>query len=138
MESLIYFSTARENQDPVCLNYALSWLLYLRQAHPNQDTSSFRSLTGLAGGVSGRGENDAVASLKARAREGKHWSLLSSTLLEEAKGEMYEVSIPNPLVGSSDTFLDVRYRALAYMIAEGCWREGCGAHSSVEHVECSA
>jgi len=33
-----------------------------------------------------------VAFLKAKAKETKHWSLLSSTLLDEAKLEMYRVS----------------------------------------------
>jgi anaphase-promoting complex subunit 5 len=28
-------ATARENQDTACLNFALSWLMYLRQAHPD-------------------------------------------------------------------------------------------------------
>ena len=33
-----------------------------------------------------------MAFLKAKAKETKHWSLLSSTLLDEAKLEMYRVS----------------------------------------------
>ncbi|EME38918.1 hypothetical protein DOTSEDRAFT_75580 [Dothistroma septosporum NZE10] len=77
-------ATARENQDTSCLNYALSWLLYLRHAHPNKSTSSFNTISGIGGG-----EHDEVTFLKQKAREGKHWMLLSSTLLEEAKLEMY-------------------------------------------------
>ena len=34
---------------------------------------------------------DEIIFLKAKAREGKHWPLMSSTLLEEAKVEMYGV-----------------------------------------------
>lgn len=36
----------------------------------------------------GRNEQEELAFLKTKAREGKHWSLMSSTLLEEAKMEM--------------------------------------------------
>ena len=83
-------SVARENQDTACLNFALSWLLYLRQAHPQNSTFSFSSLARLVGG--GSTEQDEIAYLKTKAREGKHWSLMSSTLLEEAKGQIYSVS----------------------------------------------
>jgi anaphase-promoting complex subunit 5 len=84
-------ATARENQDQGCLNFALSWLLYLRQAHPDSATGSFEHLAKLVGG--GNSDQDEIAFLKAKAREGRVWSLLSSTLLEEAKGEMYSVSL---------------------------------------------
>ena len=83
-------ATARENQDQGCLNFALSWLLYLRQAHPDSAAGSFEHLAKLVGG--GNGDQDEIAFLKSKAREGRVWSLLSSTLLEEAKGEMYSVS----------------------------------------------
>ncbi|KAK3683200.1 APC5 protein [Vermiconidia calcicola] len=78
-------ATARENQDSACLNFALSWLLYLRQAHPSNATSAFKNLAQLAGG----GEQDEIAFLKAKARDSRQWSLMSSTLLEEAKWDMY-------------------------------------------------
>ncbi|TKA52299.1 hypothetical protein B0A55_11503 [Friedmanniomyces simplex] len=80
-------ATARENQDTACLNFALSWLLYLRQAKPDNRVSAFSSVSGLLGGPAG--EQDEISFLKAKARETKHWSLLSSTLLEEAKLDMY-------------------------------------------------
>jgi anaphase-promoting complex subunit 5 len=82
---------ARENQDTACLNFALSWLLYLRQAKPAAGTAAFGSISRMLGGV--MGEQDEIAFLKDKARENKHWSLLSSTLLEEAKLEMYTVSL---------------------------------------------
>ncbi|KAK5114243.1 hypothetical protein LTR85_010308 [Meristemomyces frigidus] len=80
-------ATARENQDSACLNFALSWLLYLRQAKPASHASPFGTVSGLGG--AGGGEQDEIVFLKAKARETKHWSLLSSTLLDESKLEMY-------------------------------------------------
>lgn len=81
-------ATARENQDVGCLNFALSWLLYLRQAHPFPDgEAGFGNLARLVGG--GNSEGDALQFLKQKAKEGRGWSLLASTLLEEGKGEMY-------------------------------------------------
>ncbi len=85
---------ARENQDTACLNFALSWLLYLRQAKPDNRVSAFGSVSGLLGGAAG--EQDEISFLKAKARETKHWSLLSSTLLEEAKLDMYMVLDMHP------------------------------------------
>lgn len=41
---------------------------------------------------SGGSEHDEIAFLKQKAKDGKHWMLLSSTLLEEAKLELYNVS----------------------------------------------
>ncbi|KAK0303359.1 APC5 protein [Friedmanniomyces endolithicus] len=87
-------ATARENQDSACLNFALSWLLYLRRAKPDNRVSAFGSVSGLLGGVAG--EQDEISFLKAKARETKHWSLLSSTLLEEAKLDMYTVPNMHP------------------------------------------
>ncbi|KAK0863149.1 APC5 protein [Friedmanniomyces endolithicus] len=87
-------ATARENQDTACLNFALSWLLYLRQAKPDNRVSAFGSVSGLLGGAAG--EQDEISFLKAKARETKHWSLLSSTLLEEAKLDMYTVPNMHP------------------------------------------
>lgn len=82
---------ARENQDTACLNFALSWLLYLRQAHNLPSVSSLRSLAALAG--EGGSEQDELAFLKTKAKDGKHWNLVSSTLLEEAKLELRNVSL---------------------------------------------
>lgn len=83
------FTSARENQDTACLSFALSWLLYLRHAHPDKSRSSFATISGAVG--SGGGEHDEIAFLKQKARDGKHWVLLSNTLLEEAKLEMFNV-----------------------------------------------
>lgn len=86
------FKAARENQDTACLNFALSWLLYLRQAHNIPSVSSLRSLSALAG--DGGSEQDELTFLKTKAKDGKHWNLVSSTLLEEAKLELRNVSVP--------------------------------------------
>ena len=53
-------------------------------------------LQNLVGG--GGGDQDEIAFLKTKAREGKHWSLMSSTLLEEAKLDMYSVSPVEQLI----------------------------------------
>ncbi|CAK3780641.1 Anaphase-promoting complex subunit 5 [Lecanosticta acicola] len=80
-------ATARENQDAACLNFALSWLLHLRHAHPSKRGNSFGTIAGVVG--SGGSEHDEIAFLKQKAKDGKHWMLLSSTLLEEARLELY-------------------------------------------------
>ncbi|EKG11569.1 hypothetical protein MPH_11062 [Macrophomina phaseolina MS6] len=71
-------ATARENQDMSCLNFSLSWLNHLAKAHPKQIRASGY------GGMLGS-ERDGLSFLKSKARETKTWSLLSSTLLGEAK-----------------------------------------------------
>ncbi|PPJ57435.1 hypothetical protein CBER1_04379 [Cercospora berteroae] len=77
-------ATARENQDSACLNFALSWLLYLRHAHPGNGVGAYASIAGVVGG----GESDEIAFLKTKARDSKNWLLLSSTLLEEGRLEL--------------------------------------------------
>ncbi|OMP88746.1 Anaphase-promoting complex subunit 5 [Diplodia seriata] len=71
-------ATARENQDMNCLNFSLSWLNHLVKAYPKQIRASGY------GGMLGS-ERDGLAFLKSKAKETKMWSLLSSTLLSEAK-----------------------------------------------------
>ncbi|KAK5163336.1 APC5 protein [Saxophila tyrrhenica] len=91
--------TARENNDPTCLNFALSYLLYLRQAHPNTENAatSLSTLSRLIGG--GTNDQDEIAFLKTKARDGRNWALLSQTLLEEGRGEMGGVSLPSLVRG---------------------------------------
>ncbi|KAF2146216.1 uncharacterized protein K452DRAFT_219925 [Aplosporella prunicola CBS 121167] len=71
-------ATARENQDMSCLNFSLSWLNHLSKAYPKQIKASGY------GGMLGT-ERDGLAFLKSKAKETKMWSLLSATLLSEAK-----------------------------------------------------
>ncbi|KAF2000794.1 hypothetical protein P154DRAFT_491575 [Amniculicola lignicola CBS 123094] len=71
-------STARENQDMVCLNFALSWLNHMSKAYPKQMKGvGYMGMLGT--------ERDGLTFLKTKAREAKMWNLLSATLLNEAK-----------------------------------------------------
>lgn len=71
-------STARENNDMACLNYSLSWLYHFGKAHPSQmDEIRKRGILGT--------EKEALSFLKAKAKETSMWSLLSISLLSEAK-----------------------------------------------------
>ncbi|CAE7205465.1 hypothetical protein PTNB73_07123 [Pyrenophora teres f. teres] len=71
-------ATARENQDIACLSFSLSWLNHMARAYPKQMKG--------AGYISMLGsERDALTFLKAKAKETKSYSLLSSSLLNEAK-----------------------------------------------------
>jgi len=71
-------ATARENQDMSCLNFSLSWLNHMSKAYPKQMKGA--GYMGMLGS-----ERDGLTFLKAKAKESKMYSLLSSTLLNEAK-----------------------------------------------------
>lgn len=71
-------STARENNDMGCLNYSLSWLYHFGEAHPEEMDEVQRK------GALGT-KKEALAFLKAKAKETNMWSLLSTSLLSEAK-----------------------------------------------------
>ena len=79
-------STARENKDMGCLNYSLSWLYHFTKAHPEESDEVQKS------GVLGT-EKEALTFLKAKAKEANMWSLLSTTLLSEAKLALTNVGI---------------------------------------------
>lgn len=71
-------ATARESQDMTCLSFSLSWLNHMNKAYPKQmKNAGYMSMLG--------SERDALTFLKAKARESKMYSLLSATLLNEAK-----------------------------------------------------
>jgi len=78
-------SIARENNDMGCLNYSLSWLYHFRKAHPEYVDEVQRK------GVLGT-DKEALAFLKAKAKETSMWSLLSTSLLSEAKLALSNVS----------------------------------------------
>ena len=70
--------TARENNDMGCLTYSLSWLYHFGKAHPEGvDDHRNKGLLGM--------EREALLFLKAKAKETGMWSLLSTSLLSEAK-----------------------------------------------------
>ncbi|CAM1501670.1 Fc.00g036540.m01.CDS01 [Cosmosporella sp. VM-42] len=71
-------STARENRDMTCLNFALNWLFHFGRAHPDlvQDLESSSML--------GTGK-ESLAFLRVKAKETGMWTLWSSVLLSEAK-----------------------------------------------------
>lgn len=71
-------STARENRDMTCLNFALNWLFHFGHAHPDlvRDLES-NSLLGTG--------KESLAFLRVKAKESGMWTLWSSVLLSEAK-----------------------------------------------------
>ncbi|KAK6189261.1 hypothetical protein LQW54_013457 [Pestalotiopsis sp. IQ-011] len=71
-------STARENRDMTCLNFALNWLFHFNQAHP-EVTRELDSNNMLGDG------KESLAFLRAKAKETGMWSLWSSALASEAK-----------------------------------------------------
>ncbi|KAF7563846.1 hypothetical protein G7046_g242 [Stylonectria norvegica] len=71
-------STARENRDMTCLNFALNWLFHFGRAHPDL----VRSLE--ANSMLGTGK-ESLAFLRVKAKETGMWTLWSSVLLSEAK-----------------------------------------------------
>lgn len=95
-------SIARESHDMNCLNFCTSWLYHFGKAFPEQmkDVQN----TGMLGN-----EKEGLAFLKAKAKESEMWSLLSTTLLSEAKLELQNVcrnvstfnSVTNSVQGES-------------------------------------
>lgn len=71
-------STARENRDMTCLNFALNWLFHFGRAHP-EVTQELESKSQLGTG------KESLAFLRNRAKETGTWSLWSSALMSEAK-----------------------------------------------------
>ncbi|KAK6856944.1 anaphase-promoting complex subunit 5-domain-containing protein [Apiospora arundinis] len=71
-------STARENRDITCLNFALNWLFHFGRAHP-EVTRELESKSMLGTG------KDSLAFLRSKAKETGMWTLWSSALVSEAK-----------------------------------------------------
>lgn len=71
-------STARENRDMTCLNFALNWLFHFGRAHP-EVTRELESNSML--GTSKK----SLAFLRSKAKETGMWTLWSSALVSEAK-----------------------------------------------------
>ncbi|KAK4183210.1 putative anaphase-promoting complex subunit 5 [Podospora australis] len=71
-------STARENRDMTCLNFALNWFFHFGRAHPGL-VRELENSSMLGGG------KETLAYLRAKAKESGMWILWSSALLSEAK-----------------------------------------------------
>lgn len=71
-------TTARENRDTQCLNYALNWLYHFTQQHP-QYVKDIEAANTLGNGKEG------LAYLRVRAKDVGMWVLCSAALLGEAK-----------------------------------------------------
>lgn len=71
-------TTARENRDMTCLNFAMNWLFHFGRAHPDivRDLESDSLLS------TGK---QTLAFLRVKAKETGMWTLWSSVLLSEAK-----------------------------------------------------
>ncbi|KAI8962642.1 anaphase-promoting complex subunit 5-domain-containing protein [Daldinia sp. FL1419] len=96
-------STARENRDMTCLNFALNWLFHFGRAHP-EVTKELESNSMLGTG------KESLAFLRSRAKETGMWTLWSSTLTSEAKmslsnGESVATAIEH-LVRSSQIIVE--------------------------------
>lgn len=77
---------ARESHDMNCLNFCMSWLYHFGKAFPEQMREVQNS--GMLGN-----EKEGLAFLKAKSKETEMWSLMSTTLLSEAKLEMQQVGV---------------------------------------------
>ncbi|PHH82022.1 hypothetical protein CDD82_7278 [Ophiocordyceps australis] len=71
-------STARENRDMTCLNFALNWLFHFGRAHP-QLVQNLQPDNQMGFG------KESLTFLRVKAKETGMWSLWSSVLLSEAK-----------------------------------------------------
>lgn len=82
---------ARESHDMNCLNFCMSWLYHFGKAFPEQMREVQNS--GMLGN-----EKEGLAFLKAKSKETDMWSLLSTTLVSEAKLEMQQVCLESLFV----------------------------------------
>jgi anaphase-promoting complex subunit 5 len=91
-------STARENKDMACLNFALNWLYHFGKTHPNiVNGDESTNMLGV--------EREGLAFLRIKAKETGMWTLWSSSLLSEAKlgmsnGESVATAFENVLKSS--------------------------------------
>ena len=75
---------ARESHDMNCLNFCMSWLYHFGKAFPEEMRHVQNS--GMLGS-----EKEGLSFLKAKSKETDMWSLMSTTLLSEARLEMQQV-----------------------------------------------
>jgi len=91
-------STARENKDMPCLNFALNWLYHFGKAHPKIIKGAEQ--TNMLGV-----EREGLSFLRIKAKETGMWTLWASSLLSEAKlgmsnGESVATAFDNILKSS--------------------------------------
>ena len=102
-------STARENRDMHCLNFALNWLYHFGKAHPTAiKEAESTNMVGV--------EREGLAYLRIKARETGMWTLWSSALLSEAKlgmsnGESIATVFEN-ILKSSHLIVDKNMKAM--------------------------
>ncbi|KAI0385029.1 anaphase-promoting complex subunit 5-domain-containing protein [Hypomontagnella monticulosa] len=102
-------STARENRDMTCLNFALNWLFHFGRAHP-EVTKELESNSMLGTG------KESLAYLRSRAKETGMWTLWSSALMSEAKmslsnGESVATAIEH-IVRSSQILIERNMKSM--------------------------
>ncbi|KAK4247844.1 anaphase-promoting complex subunit 5-domain-containing protein [Corynascus novoguineensis] len=71
-------STAKENRDTTCLNFALNWFFHFGKAHPSL-------VKELEGNSMLGSDKELLAFLRAKAKETGMWILWSSALLSDSK-----------------------------------------------------
>ncbi|KAL2131998.1 hypothetical protein VTI74DRAFT_4330 [Chaetomium olivicolor] len=96
-------STAKENKDTTCLNFALNWLFHFSRAHP----SLIKELEDNSMLGSGK---ETLAYLRVKAKDTGMWILWSSALLSDAKlslnnGESISTAMEN-MVRSSQLIVE--------------------------------
>ncbi|KUJ07377.1 uncharacterized protein LY89DRAFT_660658 [Mollisia scopiformis] len=102
-------STARENKDMACLNFALNWLYHFGKAHP--DTIRGTDSTNMLGV-----EREGLAYLRVKAKKTGMWTLWGSSLLSEAKlgmsnGESVATAFEN-MLRSSQLIVDKNMKTM--------------------------
>lgn len=128
-------STARENKDMPCLNFALNWLYHFGKAHPEyiHGTESTNML-----GV----EREGLVFLRTKAKETGMWTLWSSSLLSEAKlgmsnGESVATAFEN-MVKSSQLIVEKNMRSMMgpqMAMSSSLWGRLGVTHLSREYCE---
>jgi anaphase-promoting complex subunit 5 len=128
-------STARENKDMACLNFALNWLYHFGKSHPKMIKGA-RSANML--GV----EREGLAFLRIKAKESGMWTLWSSSLLSEAKlgmsnGESIATAFEN-ILKSSQLIVDKNMKSMMgpqMAIHSSIWGRLGNAHLSRQYCD---
>ncbi|KAI1002394.1 hypothetical protein K3495_g5805 [Podosphaera aphanis] len=128
-------STARENKDMACLNFALNWLYHFGKAHPKIIAGT--ELTSMLGD-----EREGLSFLRIKAKETGMWNLWSSSLLSEAKlgmtnGESLANAFEN-IIKSSQLILDKNIKAMMgsqMVMQSSIWARLGISHLSKQYCE---